>query len=566
MEIKYAVNKPLNMNYTKPIFCDTETIGYYGEIRLLPLYQAHWPEAVVIDFHKPGAPKPDELIDQLTKAHVVFHNISYDWATMIDNVGYIEFKEFDDTFILARQAFHTSDKFTYDAICEIVYGEDIYAQIGDKKALQKSNWAGPLTDQQYKYAAADVYTMPAVYEAVKGERDKFAVQLDYAVIPYIMRWQQNGMPVLQDRLEEQIKFATRQVEFSKSILPPNFNPRSYIQVRRLFNSEESNGKFLQSVASGDYDDELKDYAKAIINYRSYAKQLDTFLLKWRQDRIYGHFSPTTISGRLACDELNLLNIPRDLKKLFGFSEDNDKYIVFADFAQLELRTLTADLGDPVLERLFRSGEDLHTYAAQKIWPGEKIDKLKRHIGKTANFGLAYGAGAQRFKDMVLLQSGIVISDAEARKIVRNWKKLYPAIADWHARNARKANRKDMVDTTLSGRKYKAKIYTDLNAVRNQGTGAEVFKLTMHYLNKKGVTSLMDAIHDSFLIEANSFKEAKELAHILADTMVEAWFEVTKQGKIRDLPMPTVANVAKTWDKADSDDVLYTYTNKGELNG
>lgn len=563
----YEINKwPLNIDYSKPIFCDTETKGFYGQVRLFQLYQEHWDKAVIIDFDRTDVSLID-VYDVIRKGKVVFHNISYDWATLVDNLGsFVHFDDWEDTFLLSRQALYFLTEFSLDAIMKYIYKKDMYAPAGDKKRLQKSSWEGELTPEQYLYAAIDVYYLPKVYHAVKSASDKFVVKLDKAVIPYIQKWQKNGLIIDQSELQKAIDGAEQKIEEARAILPKGFNPRSYVQVRRLFNSDASDDMFLSLVISSDkYTEEQKTYARAIRQMRKYYKQLDTFLRKWEgNDRIYGHFAPTTISGRLACDELNLLNIPRGLKKVFGF-ENKDSYFVFADFAQLELRTLCADLGDPVLERLFKQDEDLHIYAAKNIFPGEEIDDHKRFIGKTANFGLAYGAGANRFKDMVLKQSGIILSEDFARRVVRNWKNLYPEIKKWHQKNARKRG-SDLIDSTLSGRLYRARNYTDLNAIRNQGTGAEVFKLTLHYLNKKGVTSIMDAIHDSFLLEAKTFEEAKELAHVLADTMVEAWFEVTKQAKIKDLPMPTTASVGYSWKHADSGEPLYSYTNKGVKSG
>ena len=83
--------------------------------------------------------------------------------------------------------------------------------------------------------------------------------------------------------------------------------------------------------------------------------------------------------------------------------------------------------------------------------------------------------------------------------------------------------------------------TDQLNIENQGTGAEVAKLAKHYMYSDLVANdcyLMNFIHDSYIVDAPHDEGIIETVSIrMAEAMKEAWTEVSKQCKVKDIPMP-----------------------------
>jgi len=61
--------------------------------------------------------------------------------------------------------------------------------------------------------------------------------------------------------------------------------------------------------------------------------------------------------------MNLQQIPQAFKQYIK----TDKFMVYSDFAQLELRSLCVLIGEDVLENLFRTGGDIHNYTRDALF-------------------------------------------------------------------------------------------------------------------------------------------------------------------------------------------------------
>ena len=306
----------------------------------------------------------------------------------------------------------------------------------------------------------------------------------------------------------------------------------------------------------------------------------------KESRIRGYFAPLTVSGRAMCNGAkdnksdNIMQIPRNFHNLVGFSyinklegrndENTKKYLVYADYAQLELRCLCCITGDETLNRLFREGKDLHKYAATRIYGinEDDVNKEQRTMAKFSNFSLSYGSGSTNFKN-ILIKMGDrkPPSDSECARIVKAWKQAYPKVTKWQDKFKNLFFRGFNEHETPNGRHYRANMYTDLLAIQNQGLGAECAKLALYRLfqnyHKEFGGSLdfhlLCFIHDSMIIEVEGLEMGKKVAKALADSMVLAWHETIANSAINDLPMPTDASVMENWDESQA---IYTYTNEG----
>lgn len=248
--------------------------------------------------------------------------------------------------------------------------------------------------------------------------------------------------------------------------------------------------------------------------------------------------------------------PRDTKRFIGSSEN---VIIAADFAQLELRTIAAITGDETMCRLFVEGADLHDYAAEKLF-GAGFTKQQRQIAKVFNFSTLYGAGSATIGLMLLTQTGIVLPEHEVNELKNIWKRTFSGIAEWQRQGSTR-HEMGMPHRTPHGRPYMSARYTDHLSIENQGAGAEVARIALHYIleHLPSEAKLINFIHDSYIVEApNDPAIYQQAAKVMYDGMIFAWdrapFE--KHG----IPMPVDVGVAHDLKTADGiDKCFYVYS-------
>lgn len=552
-------------NFKLKVATDSETKGLYGQIRLLQVYQRDWDQVLLVE-----NPNHLEVVAYMSKVHSLWHNAHYDFTTTAPRW----FPEkFSDTFLLSRLAEPQYQEYSLDACLERTLGYDPYLKAGlNKKVLQKSDWSKPvLTEDQLLYAALDVYHMFELYDRVCHAEDEQSYKLDISTLKSCLDFQWNGMPVQQHRIVEEynsvikklknIPWQTKGVRWTythgaHSIQMP-FNPRSHVQVRETLGLESTAKQVLaeQAVAHGNKE------AKNVMDARSYMKLIG-FLEKYEiNDILLGKFKPSARSGRLTSDDENLQQIPRALKTVFGTTDD--RVLIYSDYAQLELRTICAIIGVSVMEQLFRDGKDLHGYVASILF-GEDYTKDDRQVTKTYNFNLLYG-GSVGMVLSILLTYGMFVEHRKATRHKTKWLNLFKEINKWQQECISKW-KKGKLNSTPFGRAYKAKLMTDFMNIMNQGAGAEVAKLALHYFkpwldeNYPDV-KICNFIHDSFILDAPNDPAVYEPVAIkLAECMQEAWFQMSKLYKIKDLPMPVDVKVGHNWGDLEADkNVIWDFT-------
>ncbi len=559
----------LNLDYSLPVFSDSETDGLYGRMVLLQVMQKGWDRVKLV-------PNPDPFVlMSMINTSTVWHNCHYDLTcvqTMLKMPWVPE--QFDDTFLLARLALPYLDSYTLDSLLVEVLGFDPYANEGlDKKILQKGNWAGELTADQKLYAALDVYHMPEVWDVVSVAKDDINYQLDIATVKTCLEIQNNGMPIDQELLE---------IELDKAIIKADgihmpINANSWQQVRKWLDVDQSDDKYLSSLELDPTNPVKAEKAGRIRSVRK-VRKLISFLEKYRECGyyLYGKLKPSARSGRLTSDHENIQQIPRALKKIFGYSPESGSVIIYADFAQLELRTIAAILDVKLMVKMFRDGVDVHSFTAQMLF-GDNFTHEHRLYAKGANFGLLYAGGVDMFIGFMMQLASVILPYREASSIRTKWGNLWREITKWQQEGISKW-RKGKLGSTPLGRQYKGRMMTDHLNIENQGAGADVSKLAGHYMNTKslprlrekyGVTkqelNLCNIIHDSFIMQCHVFNEElhREAAHEMAKCMQIAWFEISKSFKIQDLPMPVDVRVGYNWGEIDSDDGFKLYVHELE---
>ncbi len=70
---------------------------------------------------------------------------------------------------------------------------------------------------------------------------------------------------------------------------------------------------------------------------------------------------------MTCSSESIQQIPRELRSIFGFTEDEGKVYVVADFPQIELRLAGLIWREKQMINAFVSDIDLHKYTASVIY-------------------------------------------------------------------------------------------------------------------------------------------------------------------------------------------------------
>jgi DNA polymerase-1 len=198
--------------------------------------------------------------------------------------------------------------------------------------------------------------------------------------------------------------------------------------------------------------------KMIIEHRTISKLLNTYvdalpqLIEKETGRVHTDFNQAvTATGRLSSSNPNLQNIPvrtefsRRIRK--AFLPQKGWKLLSADYSQIELRILAHLSGEEVLKNAYLKNEDVHSLTAKILFEKETLDADERRIGKTINFGVIYGMGAQRFAR----STGVSI--IEAKYFLSRFKERYSAVFNFLEYQERLALSQGFVETLLGRRRY-----------------------------------------------------------------------------------------------------------------
>ena len=262
----------------------------------------------------------------------------------------------------------------------------------------------------------------------------------------------------------------------------------------------------------------------ILNYRELQKLLSTYIdnlpeLVGEDGRLHTTLNQAgTTTGRMSSSNPNLQNIPvrgeMGAAIRGGFVAPEGSTLFACDYSQIEMRVLAALSQDPNLIEVFRTGADVHTSVASRVFKVEPQDVTAemRRKAKVINFGIVYGMGVNALKD------NLGSTRAEAQEFYDNYFITFPKIANYFE-EVKHAAKKDGYTTTYFGRRrffagLKSPIpYIRASAERMamnaplQGTAADVIKIAMKKahddLEKEGLLEkahLLLQVHDELIYE------------------------------------------------------------------
>jgi DNA polymerase-1 len=521
------INQLPNLPRDKTLYVDTETTTLYGDVVLLQLYQEDLDKVIIVNVKN----IPKEAILNYLKSfrHIVGYNLQYDFEVL--GATYEDVKEkyfYDDLYLASKIVYYEQESFgLYDILNNVLkLGIKI-----DKKAMQKQGFSGLFfTQEQLEYSATDVIHLPKLYNAILQLEPKFFThnrlyRMDLFTSKMMLDIHKVGLKVNRRKFDEKkTELENRLKEFKF-----DFNPLSPQQVAKVLGTVKSDREVLQDLAYKG-----NELAKQILEYRKITKLLN-FLEKFNKDRVFGKFNVVgTKSGRMSCSDENIQQIPRELRSIFGFEEDDDRVYVVADFPQIELRLAGLIWQEDNMIKAFEEGIDLHKFTASVIYHKDMkdINKVERQIAKSANFGLLYGMSGKTFSRYVYVNTGIELSEEEGEMIKQRWLKTYNKIASKHQKVKNVLYTLKMYeDMTMLGRKYRTQSFNEALNIQIQGSGAELLKQTLINLKlKKSDLRIANVIHDEIIIECDK-KEAEDVKSLLKQEMEEAWKIICDKSKL-----------------------------------
>ena len=282
----------------------------------------------------------------------------------------------------------------------------------------------------------------------------------------------------------------------------------------------------------------------ILVFREYTKLKNTYvdalpgLINKKTGRVHTNYAQAVaVTGRLSSNNPNLQNIPirtdrgREIRKAF-IPKDEHHVLVSADYSQIELRIVAAISADENMCAAFKTGKDIHTATAAKVFNVEEADvtKVMRYKAKSVNFGIIYGQGAFG------LAENLGIARAEAKEIIDNYKKQFPNIQKYMDDTINFAKENGFVET-LMGRKrwlkdinsanFTVRSFAERNAINSpiQGTAADMIKLAMIKIQQEFrkynfKSKMLLQVHDELVFDVLT-DELEQVKPVIIDCMQHA---------------------------------------------
>ncbi len=305
----------------------------------------------------------------------------------------------------------------------------------------------------------------------------------------------------------------------------------------------------------------------ILEYREIQKLLSTYIdnipnMVDASGRIHTtlHQDGTT-TGRFSSSNPNLQNIPvRDgLGEVVrdAFVASSGKILMAFDYSQIEMRVLAILSGDSGLVEIFKSGSDIHTSVASRVFRVDPKDVTKemRRRAKVINFGIIYGMGVNALK------ANLGSTREEAQEFYDQYFVAFPTIAAYFEKVKKDATKKGYTETLFGRRRQFPNLRSRIPFMKAmaermamnaplQGTAADFVKIAMQRTDQaigkakleKDVTLLLQ-VHDELIYEvADDAKIIAQARAIITDAM-EA---VAKGTKGEDTPLRVDVKQGYRW--------------------
>lgn len=276
-----------------------------------------------------------------------------------------------------------------------------------------------------------------------------------------------------------------------------------------------------------------DFLTHLSEYIKLQKILSTYLdyQPWADGRVHPNLLiHGTGTGRLACREPNLQNVPKKIKKIREvFIAPPGHKLISVDYTNLEVFIWAYLIEDEELIQFLVNGGNVHDKNTEDLFGISKGDPtwtLGRRAAKIFQFGgIQYGGGDREVhKEIVLEVPELNLTLSEYITAKRRWMAAHPAYVRW-AEQVKERARNERISETPFGRK---RILTGglrdiekqaLNTPIQGGAGDIINLATVRiYERLRGMKSkLVLQIHDELIVEAPD-GEVERATEIMVEEM------------------------------------------------
>ena len=447
---------------------------------------------------------------------------------------------------------------------------------------KKQTFAHLTAEEAYHYACCDAdYTLRLANKQdrwLNGDNQyaRILSNIDLPTLPILVNTERNGFMVDIEKLKKlDVEFADKLDYLNHRILCAveeltgikKINISSPQQIGHLFFEKLGIRSTVstptgQPSTSADVLEKLQHpIADAILEYRKLDKLRNTYtqgIQKSLEDaqgsvisnRVYPTFKQSnTTSGRLACADPNLQNIPSrveygtEIRKCFIAPKNST--LISVDYSQIELRVLAHYTKEPALMSAFINNEDVHTKTAAKIYriAEAQVTKAQRAFAKTVNFGIAFGMTAQGLFESA---QGLITLE-QAKQFHREYLRAYPQIAEFIDSTVPKARSKKALFTLCGRIRHFPELRTNSDKrsavnFRVQATAADIMKLgsirvyaTLIYHEFQ--TKIVNLVHDEIVLECPN-SEVNDIIPLVQHAMETAY--------PLDVPIPVEIETGSNW--------------------
>lgn len=448
-----------------------------------------------------------------------------------------------------------------------------------KKGKNQGNMRDVALEKVKEYAAEDADITLQLRQKLEPELDKQGVrrifdEIEMPLVRVLAAMEAEGVKVDADNLQQISELMGKEiVALEKAVFEAagkEFNIASPKQLGEVLFDHLGLQHKAKKTKTGQYstsEDVLSKIQKAhpiipmILDYRSLTKLKSTYidalptLINPRDGRIHTSYNQAVAAtGRLSSNNPNLQNIPirtdrgREIRKAF-VPRNKDFTLLAADYSQIELRIIAHLSKDENMMEAFRTGLDIHTATAAKVYGValENVTKEMRRNAKTVNFGIIYGISAFGLSERLDIPRG------EAADIISSYFEQYAGIKAYMTNQIAFARENGYVETILGRRRYLRDINVSNSVVRGfaernainapiQGSSADMIKLAMIKIqqeleNRKLQSKMILQVHDELVFDA-LMTELDILRPMIEEAM--------KNALPLDVPLEVEMNTGNNW--------------------
>lgn len=353
------------------------------------------------------------------KKSIVGHNVKFDRHHTKKTYGVNISRRCEDTLIKAHLLDENRKNGLKPLMVSILGIEDHYEEAVHEwlkaNCGAKDNWNFSLVprDLMSPYAAMDTFAtfkLDTVLEPLIKLHFSQTYEIDRKVSDILYRMEQNGVKVDIPYLQSlEITYNVEVNDLQKRIWKETgyeFNIDSDIELAEVLYGKlklpcyRLTQKGAQSTDAEAVQALEHPCVPYLLEYSAKRHMLSNFIkpLQEKADTagyVHGDYSLTTTkTGRFACSQPNMQNMPKDLALRRAFICDEGKGMWFWDLSQIEMVGFAMYSKDPKMMEALKNGTDLHTLAAAEALdiPINSVDKYARAMGKGTNFAIIFGVG------------------------------------------------------------------------------------------------------------------------------------------------------------------------------